>query len=234
MIIGIIGAMKVEADKLAESMSGKKSEVVSGIEFVSGEIAGIKVVAAVSGVGKVFAALCAQTMILRYGVEMMVNIGVAGTLTKELGVLDVAIADSVLQHDMDTSAVGDPVGMVSGINIINIPADAAMSALLKKCVEKQGRRCMLGPIASGDRFIIGDEAKKAITDRFEAIACEMEGAAIGQTCYVNKVPFAVLRTISDGDGGGMEYEQFKPLAADISISAVLDFLKSPEFKALSN
>ncbi len=233
MKIGIIGAMKIEADKLAESMSGKKTTVYSGIEFVSGKVGEVEVVSAVSGVGKVFAAICAQTMILKFGVDLLVNIGVAGTLTKNLGVLDVAIAESVLQHDMDTSAVGDPVGLISGINIINIPADAAMSALLKKCVEEQGHRCMTGPIASGDRFIMGDEAKKPITARFEAIACEMEGAAIGQTCYVNSVPFAVLRTISDGDGGSMEYEQFKVKAADISISAVLGFLKSPELKNLA-
>ena len=109
MKIGIIGAMQMEIDNLKESLENSKTENVSGVEFVSGTVAGVEVVAAVCGIGKVFAAICTEAMILKYNVDMIVNIGVAGTLCKELGVMDVAVADKVVQHDMNTSALGDPV-----------------------------------------------------------------------------------------------------------------------------
>ena len=93
-------------------MENVKNEEVSGVTFTIGEIEGVEIVAAVSGVGKVFAAVCAEAMILKYNVDRLINIGVAGTLCDELGVMDVAIADQVVQHDMNTSALGDPVGLI--------------------------------------------------------------------------------------------------------------------------
>ena len=226
-MIGIIGAMRVELDGLRAAMTDTRSVAVSGVEYIQGKIGGRDVVAAMSGVGKVFAAVCAQTMILRFNVECIINIGVVGTLTKELNVLDIALADSVIQHDMDTSAVGDPVGLISGINIIRIPADEALTARLRACVERLGHRCVVGTIASGDQFVASKEKKDDIRAKFDGvIAAEMEGGSIGQVCYINHVPFAVLRTISDGDGGGMDYQQFVVKAAETSIAAVIDFIRS--------
>ena len=94
MITGIIGAMKVETDSLKSKVEGAVCEVVSGIEFVRGTLCGREVVIAQCGIGKVFAALCAQTMILRYGAEQIINTGVAGTLCEEIGILDIAVASS--------------------------------------------------------------------------------------------------------------------------------------------
>ena len=119
MKLGIIGAMKIEIENLKPSIKGAKVEVISGIEFISGKIDGIDVVAAVSGIGKVFAAVCTEIMILHFGVEKVINIGVAGSLVKDLKVLNVAVAESAVQHDMNTTAIGDPAGLVSGINVIN-------------------------------------------------------------------------------------------------------------------
>ena len=127
MTIGIIGAMQMEVDNLKEAMDNQSTVTVSGVNFVCGNIGEIDVVAAVCGVGKVFAAICAEAMILKFNPDMILNIGVAGTLTKDLGVLDVAVASDVLQHDMDTSAIGDPVGLISGLNQIYFPTT-------KKCV----------------------------------------------------------------------------------------------------
>ena len=104
MKIGIIGAMQMEVDNLKEALENQNTTCVSGIHFVTGTIGEVDVVAAVCGVGKVFAAICAEAMILKFNVDMVINIGVAGTLTKDLNVLDVAVATQVLQHDMDTSA----------------------------------------------------------------------------------------------------------------------------------
>ena len=224
MKLGIIGAMKVEMDGLKAAMSETQSVTYSGVEYISGKIGGVEVVAAMSGVGKVFAAVCAQTMIMKFGIDAMVNIGVGGTLTSELNVLDVAVANGVIQHDMDTSAVGDPVGLISGINIITVPADEKLSALLAECVREMGSKCVVGTIASGDQFVAGKVKKDEIRSKFDVIAAEMEGGAIGQVCYINNVPFAILRTISDGEGGGMDYAQFVVKAAEVSIAVVQKFI----------
>ena len=228
MKIGIIGAMQMEVDSLRESMQNISTEVISGITYVSGTIDGKEVVAAVSGIGKVFAAICTEAMILMYHVDRIVNIGVAGTLTSELGVLDVAVADKVVQHDMNTSALGDPVGLLSGLDEIFLPSDDGMRATLCACLEERGIRYKVGTIATGDLFLNRPEQKVLLHHRFGAIAGEMEGGSIGHVCYVNKVPFAILRSISDGEGGAMDYETFAEKAALRAIEIVVDFIRRSE------
>ncbi len=224
MKIGIIGAMQMEVDNLKEAMENQSTVTVSGIRFVSGTIGEMDVVAAVCGVGKVFAAICAEAMILKFNPDMIINIGVAGTLTKDLGVLDVAVASDVLQHDMDTSAIGDPVGLISGVNQIYFPADEKMCRVLCDCLKDKGIHYVSGPIATGDVFMHDPEHKALIRERFRAVACEMEGGSIGHVCTVNNVPFAVLRAISDGDGGALDYQTFAEQAALRSIEIVLEFI----------
>lgn len=225
MTIGIIAAMQMELENLKQAMEQTGTETISGMEFVRGTIAGKTIVAVVCGIGKVYAAICAQTMILRYAPDAVINIGVAGTLTDKLGVLDIAIADSVCQHDMDTSALGDPVGLVSGANRIFFPANLVLVHALSEAAEKCGFRSLTGRIASGDQFIHEPERKRWINDTFSASAVEMEGGSIGQVCYANNVPFAVLRCISDGDGGEMDYQEFAPKAAVQSVRVVLKLLE---------
>lgn len=226
MKIGIIGAMQMEVDALQAAMHESSSETISGITFVSGSIGKHDIVAAVCGIGKVFAAMCAQTMILKYAPEAIINIGVAGTVTSGLNVLDIAIADNVCQHDMDTSPLGDPVGLISGINQIYFPTDPNLAAAIGAAAHKLGCRHITGTIASGDQFIHTAEEKSRIRDTFHAIAAEMEGGSIGHVCTVNNTPFAVLRTISDGDGGSMDYATFAQKAALQSIDVIMETLKA--------
>ena len=228
MKIGIIGAMKIEVEKLCDMAENVKKEKIGGIEFCTGTLCGHDVVIAVCGVGKVFAAMCAQAMILHYSPEMVINTGVAGALASELRVGDVAIAENVVQHDMDTSPIGDPVGLISGINLVQIPADAKISSALKKAALDLGMTCLSGTIASGDQFI-ADKAKKTyIKEAFSAIACEMEGAAIGQVCYVNGTPFGILRSISDNgdESAGMSYDKFIGVAVENSVKILTEFLEN--------
>lgn len=226
--IGIIGAMRVEIDGLKALMENKKIITISGIEFVVGEIYGKKIVAAVCGIGKVFAALCAQTMILKFNPDVIINSGVAGTLTDELSIGDIAIASDVVQHDMDTTALGDELGLISGLNIVHIPTSQKVSKLLEQCVRELKINVKLGTIASGDSFINDADRKLKITDNFGAIACEMEGAAIGQTCYVNKVDFSILRAISDGgdENSHIDYSTFVKTAAERSIEVLKSFIQN--------
>lgn len=225
MRIGVIGAMQIEIDNLKKSLENSTTEEISSVQFVKGNIGEIEVVAAVSGVGKVFAAICTEAMILKYQVDMVVNIGVAGTLCKELGVMDVALASQVVQHDMNTSALGDDIGLLSGINQIYIPSDEKMTALMEQCIGEKGIHYKVGTIATGDLFMQGEQQKEKLHQRFDAIAAEMEGGSIGHVCYMNHVPFTVLRTISDGEGGAMDYAQFAQKAAKLGIEIVIEFIK---------
>ena len=224
MTIGIIGAMQMEVDNLKEVLENQSTTTVSGVNFVTGTIGDVDVVAAVSGVGKVFAAICAEAMILKFNVDLVINIGVAGTLTRDLNVLDVAVATQVLQHDMYTSALGDPVGLISGINQIFFPTDEKLRLLMCECLKDKGVRYLTGPIATGDLFVHDADTKALIRERFGAIAAEMEGGSIGHVCFVNQVPFLVLRSISAGDGGAIDYQTFAEQAAMVSIDVVLEFI----------
>lgn len=217
--------MQIELDRIKAALVGAHSETVGSIEFTAGTLHHKKVVCAVCGVGKVFAAMCTQTMILHYHPEFIINSGVAGGLTDSLRVFDTVIADSVVQHDMDTSAVGDPVGMISGINMIYIPCDEKVRDTLKAASEAAGAHCVCGRIASGDIFVTDSESRENIKKTFGAAACEMEGAAVGQVCYVNKVPFGILRTVSDNGNAAEDYPSFVKAAADISSAAAIEFVK---------
>ncbi len=212
-MLGIIGAMQVEVNALKAVMTEQSRRTVSGMEYVQGRLDGRDVVAVVCGEGKVASAICAQTLILEYGVDRVINTGVAGTLCGELGISDVAIARDVVQHDMDVTALGYPLGQVPGLDTVKLPCDPAMVAALEAAVREQGCHYRVGTIASGDMFLHTDARKRFIVDNFSAIAGEMEGASIGQVCYLNHVPFAVLRTISD-DASGHAPASFETFAAD--------------------
>ena len=214
-MIGIIGAMSAEVDALKSILENKSTQTISGVEFVSGKLYGKDVVVAQCGIGKVFAAISAQTMILRYGTAAIINTGVAGTLDDEIGILDLAISSGVVQHDMDTTAIGDAPGLISGINVVEISASARLCELVRRLATEQGNKSKLGIIASGDQFINNSGRKAYIRDTFGAIACEMEGASIGHVCYVNGVEFVIIRCISDNASGEaeMEYPEMVKIAA---------------------
>lgn len=223
--IGIIGAMDIEVNGIVASMSQVAEKTISGIRFYSGKLYDKDIVVAKCGIGKVFASICAQTMILEYNPTVIINSGVAGSLTKELGVLNVAIAKNVVQHDMDTSPLGDPKGLISGINMVYFDANSQVVEALEKSTDLASCKSRCGTIATGDKFISVESEKKALHEEFGAIACEMEGGAIGHTCYINNVPFGVIRAISDGDGAEMDYMTFAEKAANQSVEIVKNFVK---------
>ena len=227
-MIGIIAAMNVEMDALRAQMEHTETEVISGIRFVRGELDGKEIVTAVCGIGKVFAALCAQTMILHYQPPAIINTGVAGMLTDQLDFGSVAVSSAVVQHDMDTSPLGDPIGLISGINKVEIPADKLLCGHISACAKVMGIRTATGVIASGDQFVASAERQADIAGHFKAIACEMEGAAVGQVCYVNHVPFCVLRAISDSADGAshMDYPAFVQMASEQSVRLLRRFLST--------
>ncbi|MCD8390256.1 MAG: 5'-methylthioadenosine/adenosylhomocysteine nucleosidase [Firmicutes bacterium] len=226
-MLGIIGAMPIEIEKIKSSMTDIKHTVISGMDFYTGAVEGEDVALCISGVGKVNAAAAAQTMILKYAPDAVINTGVAGGLDTDLKVGDIVVASAVVEHDMDTSGVGDPVGYISGLNKIYIETDDEISGRIYEIAENIAFT-KRGIIASGDQFICTDEARGRIIDLFGASAAEMEGASIGHICAMNGVKFAVIRAVSDNANSDshMSFAEFTELAAERSIKILLEYIKS--------
>lgn len=225
MLIGIIGAMKVEVEKLKERMSCVETTVISGIRFYRGELWGKDIVLAVSGIGKVNAALCTQTMILKFSPSIIINTGVAGGI-EDFEIGSIIIGNSVVQHDMDTSPIGDPKGMIPGINMIEIPCSHHVLDKLKEAARKSDLKIYTGVIATGDQFM-NDRAKiQEIHKMFNAVAFEMESGSIGQVCYINGVDFGIVRAVSDSgdENSHIDYVHFVESAADNAVQLVRNFL----------
>ena len=225
--IGIIGAMEGEVAAIISRLENPSCELVGGIKFHVGNLSGKRVAIAKCGIGKVFAAMCAQAMILKYAPALIVNTGVGGALDKSLKPLDIVVATRLVQHDMDTSPLGDPKGLVSGINKIFFDADERAGALLVSLARGLGAGCVQGTVASGDRFIAERSDKERIAEDFGAAACEMEGAAIAQVAFVNDTPFAVVRAISDSADGdaSMDYMAFLGKATEMSTALTLALIE---------
>lgn len=221
-MIGIIGAMSIEVEELKAIMDNVSIDTISGIDFYNGKINNTEVVVAVAGVGKVNAAVTAQTMILKYDVDALVNIGVAGGLEPSLKIGDIVIADRVVEHDMDTTPLGDAPGFITGLDKIYMHCDKKLIDAFHGATDELGIHTIIGTIASGDQFISTQEQRKKIVDIFNGAAAEMEGASIGHVCTMNNIPFCVLRAISDGanDDSHMDFPTFCKMAVKNSIEII--------------
>ncbi|MBR0413195.1 MAG: 5'-methylthioadenosine/adenosylhomocysteine nucleosidase [Eubacterium sp.] len=228
-MLGIIGAMDVEVAALKNNVENKSVSVFAGIEFVCGTIEGVDVCVAQCSPGKVNAALCTQLMIDKFDIDYVINVGIACSLDNSVVIKNLVVANEVCQYDFDTSAIDGVKGLIFD-DVIKIPTDKALSDTLIKAVEACGRNAHIGCIASGDTFIASQQLKDEIHTDFGAICGEMEGGAIGQVCYVNKIPFAVLRSVSDGgdEKAQIDYPTFKHIAAEISGDIILEALKRME------
>ena len=229
-MIGIICALDIEAEKLKANIENPVSERIGRLAFVSGRLRGQDVVIGMAGVGKVNAAMCAQTMILKYAPELIINSGVAGSLSKRLDIGDIAVGTGVVEHDFDTTAVGDPPAFFNETNGEPFPCDPeAASAILRAC-EAEGVHAVPAKLASGDQFISDAETKARLVRMFGAEACEMEAGAIAHVCFNNGVKCAVIRAISDSTDGEhqVEFYEFLPVAADNSARVVMRFLEDIE------
>ena len=220
---GIICAMEIEARKIIAEMSGATTDVIAGGKYVHGELYGKEAVVAVCGIGKVNSAVCAQTMIIKYSPDEVINVGVAGALTGDLRVLDVVVSTDLVQHDFDVTSIGYEPGLIPGRKEVGFKASDRIVKKLCKALDNTGVRYVTGRIASGDVFVDTDEARRSIAGKFGAAACEMEGAAVAQVCAINGVEFAVLRAISDSGEG--DYRVFAERAADNSARVICEYMK---------
>lgn len=230
--IGVIGAMEIEVKALAGKIDSRKETVLSGLTFIEGKIDGVDVVVVKSGIGKVNAALCTQRLILQFGVTHIINTGIAGAMAHGLKVLDFVVSTDALYHDMDTTGFGYKMTEIPQMDCSDFMADKAMIEAAKKSfnsLEDKGDHSLIeGRIASGDQFIGDKKLKEIIAANCSPACVEMEGAAIAHTCYINKIPFVIIRCMSDMADETAEntYDFNEKVAADLSGKFVLGMLSN--------
>lgn len=229
-MLGIIGAMDVEVDAVKSRVENKTVTQLAGVEFVCGFIENVMVCVAQCSPGKVNACLCTQAMIDNFDIDKIINIGVGCSLSDDVVIKNVVVANDVCEYDIDITALGEPRGFINGLNVIKIKTDGELSEKLAQTAIRCGEKIHRGTIASGDTFIADKKLKSFIADEFGAICAEMEGGAIGHTCAANGIPFAVVRSISDGgdENSQMDYPIFKKIAADISTAIIVEFIKTEQ------
>ena len=229
MILGIIGAMSEELEILLKDMQLESQKVIANMTFNKGKLWNQDVVAVVCGIGKVNAAICTQILISEFGANKVINVGVAGGIGKEIYPGDVVIANNLVEHDMDCSVFGDAIGQVPRMNTFDFKCDPELISIAKKaCEEISELNSFTGRIASGDQFVANLEKIQWLDQEFGAISCEMEGASIAHTCYVNNVPFVVIRSISDNanNGAHVDFEKFTPIAVKNSTAILKEMILS--------
>lgn len=220
-MLGIIGAMDEEVAKLKEKMTQVEIRRIAAMDFYQGKIHEKDVVVVRSGIGKVNAAVCSQILVDRYQVSTIINTGIAGSLRNEINIGDVVISSDTLQHDMDATGFGYPVGQIPRMEVLSFQADANLIEVAKECCQNviPDTGTHVGRVVSGDQFVSDKEKKTWLTETFDGYCTEMEGAAIAQAAYLNGVPFLVIRAISDkaDDSAHMDYQEFEARAIDNSV-----------------
>lgn len=206
MKTGIIGAMDKEVDSLKRDLEHAEVTAIAGMEFCEGMLDGQQVVIVKCGMGKVNAGTCAQLLIHVFGADRIINTGVAGSLDAEIDIGDIVVSIDAVQHDFDLTPLGYAPGELDGIGSPSLKADEHMRALAVDAV----RQCapdvhvFEGRVCTGDQFISSAEQKASISRRFGGLCCEMEGGAIAQVCCQNRIPFVIIRAISDKADGSAE------------------------------
>lgn len=228
-VVGIIGAMSEEVAILKEKMEEVSIAKIAGMEFYSGKLEGKQVVIVMSGIGKVNAAVCTQILADVFKVEAVINTGVAGSLNKEIDIADIVLSSDAIQHDMDVTNWDYKHGQIPRMETSTFTADATLIETAKRVCEEVNKEIhtFVGRVVSGDQFICDKEKKNWLREYFNAECTEMEGAAIAHACYLNQIPFLIVRAISDkaDDSADMAYEEFEHKAIGYTVNLVCGLLK---------
>lgn len=223
-MLGIIGAMEKEVAELKEKMEIEEVVEMAAMIFCRGKLEGKEAVVVRSGIGKVNAAICAQILVDHFHVDTLINTGIAGSLDAQIDIGDMVISTDAVEHDMDTSIFGDPVGQIPQMDTFSFPADENLIRLAKKVNEEVNPdiHTWTGRIVSGDQFVASAEVKEKLVRLFGAKCTEMEGAAIAHAAYLNKVSCVIIRAISDkaDNSAQMDYPAFEELAIRHSVRLV--------------
>ena len=190
--IGIIGAMPEEVRLLKNRLSSLTEENVAGLHIFKGEMHGKTVVVCQSGMGKVAAGAATQVLVTKYGIEAIINSGIAGNMTSKVGIGDVVLSDTVQYHDAEISMIRQHYP-----NLDVYKGDKGLIEAAERACEETGTKYIVGKIATGDKFIGDSRSKNAIREYCDPDCVEMEGAAIAHIACKNDIPFIIIRAMSD-------------------------------------
>ena len=228
-IIGIIGAMEEEVELLKEKMTDTVIIEKAGMKFVKGTLKGQTAVVVRSGIGKVNAGICTQILADEFQVEAVINTGIAGSLKAEINIGDIVLSTDTMQHDVDAREFGYPLGQIPRMETLTFLADEKLRKLAKEVCEEVNPDIQVfeGRVASGDLFVADKETKEKIIENTQAYCTEMEGAAIGQAAYLNKIPYLVIRAISDkaDDSAHVDYPTFERQAIRHTVNLVSSMME---------
>ena len=230
--VGIIGAMDVEVAALRDAMKGTKTIEKAGMSFSEGRIGETECVVVKSGIGKVNAGMCVQILADEFHASCIINTGVAGSLNNDINIGDIVVSKDACYHDVDATIFGYAPGEVPQLKRLYFEADEALRQQAAEACRQAAPEIGVfeGRVASGDQFISNKEKKKWLRATFEADCCEMEGAAIAQAATLNRIPFVIIRAISDkADESVTEsYDVFEAKAAEHCANLVKHMLTAAE------
>lgn len=215
--IGIIAAMQEEMKAIKQIMCDIEEIKIYDLTFFIGKINQKECVLVESGVGKVNSSRTTQILIDKFEIEYVINVGSAATANDELEIGDIVIGQNLVQHDFDITAFGHKKGYISNVGE-SVKSDKVLAEKFESAInniENKDYKIKMGTIASGDIFCTEIAMKKKINSKFNADAIEMEGAAIAQVCYLDKIPFIIVRSISDNPNGNnnITFEEYLELAS---------------------
>ena len=229
MNIGIIVATDEELIEIKNIMSSYEEKDIYELNFVKGKINGKKVIVVKCGIGKVNAARTTQVLIDNFKISKVINIGAAGGINPELKIQDIVIGDRLVQYDFDISASGDyEKGEITDVGKYMV-SDSELINICKRVLEKRIQndvKVVIGTIATADYFCSDPKIAENTRKEFKADCIDMVGAAIAQVCYLDKIPFLVIRGISDTPNGHneMDYYTYCHIAAKHAAEFLQDLL----------
>jgi adenosylhomocysteine nucleosidase len=213
-MIAVIGAMQQEVDELLKLCENVEEQMIHENKFYTGCLSQTDIVVALSGVAKVAAAMTTTCLFENFDIRGVINIGTAGGLKSEQEVLDVVVSTEVAHHDVDITAFGIKRGFGERFSY---KAHPAFVEVISEMINEKDQRVWIGPMVSGDQFIHRQQQVDCILEDFASANCvEMEAAAIAQVCEHYKIPFVVIRSLSDitvRDDNHLSFEEYLSVAA---------------------
>lgn len=224
MKIGLLCAMKSEFDQLTPYLRITKETEIARTTVLEGDIDGLAVVIAATGICKVNAAITAQLLIDKFGVTHILMVGVAGGMDPRLGVHALAFSERLAQHDVNWQFLRHRPAPAEGY----FPGDPMLLSVCKRLAE-EGKflyPAFFGTMVSGEQFI-AEEGRQEIIDAWHPLCVDMESAAAAHACMANDIPFLAIRAISDtAETGAQGFEDNEISAADAAASAAAAVLKA--------
>ena len=222
--IGIIFAMREELEETKKMFTDIKEHLIYELKIYECKNESIICYLVESGIGKVNATRTTQILIDKMNVDYILNVGVAGSVSKEVNKCDIVIADKLVQHDFELTIYNYEKGEIPNIGKY-IDCDEYLIDIAKNV--KIDSNVHIGVIASGDIFISDENMGAKINKKFDALCVEMEGAAIAQVCRLCRIPFLVIRAISDSpyeEDNHLTFDEFLKISSNMAAKFIKEFL----------